>query len=201
LALDCPSGLNADTGNCPGVAIRASHTLTFIAAKPGLLTNDGPDHCGEVRVAALDLAPSKEIAPDGRQLSVEDFADCLHPRLHNSHKGNFGSVGILGGAHSMLGEAFLAGRSAVKLGAGKVYVGLMEHQAPGFDPQQPELMFRRPQALLQSQLNAGELLETALGLDLPLVLDADALNLVASEESLQTALASRRTPAILTPHP
>ncbi|MBI2278412.1 MAG: NAD(P)H-hydrate dehydratase [Dechloromonas sp.] len=214
LALDCPSGLNADTGNCPGVAIRASHTLTFIAAKPGLLTNDGPDHCGDIRVAALDLAPTTEIAPDGCQLTVEDFADCLHPRLHNSHKGSFGSVGILGGAHSMLGAAFLAGRSAVKLGAGKVYVGLMEHQPPGFDPQQPELMFRRPQALLQSELtalacgpgmgmslDAGELLETALGLDLPLVLDADALNLVASEESLQTALASRRTPAILTPHP
>lgn len=214
LALDCPSGLNADTGNCPGVAICASHTLTFISAKPGLLTNDGPDQCGELRVARLDLLPENELAPDGRQLSLADFSEHLKPRRRNSHKGSYGGVGILGGAHSMIGATFLSGRAAIKLGAGRVYVGMLEQQAPGFDPVQPELMFRRPQALLQSELtalacgpgmgmslDAGELLETALGLDLPLVLDADALNLVASEENLQAALASRPTPAILTPHP
>ncbi|MDP3537281.1 MAG: NAD(P)H-hydrate dehydratase [Azonexus sp.] len=214
LALDCPSGLNADTGNVPGVAINASHTLTFIAAKPGLLTVDGPDYCGEIRIATLNLELPGETMPDGQEVAMADFASCLQPRRHSSHKGSFGSIGILGGAHSMLGAAFLAGRSAVKLGAGKVYVGLLDHQPPGFDPDQPELMFRRPQALLQSgldalacgpgmgmALDAGELLEAALALDLPLVLDADALNLVASEGNLQVALASRIKPAILTPHP
>lgn len=214
LALDCPSGLDADTGNIPGSAICASHTISFIAIKPGLLTADGPDHCGEIRLATLDIASSDDCPADGRQVTLDDFAASLQPRRHNSHKGSFGSVGILGGAHSMLGAAFLAGRSAVKLGAGKVYVGLLDHQPPGFDPQQAELMFRRPQALLQSgldalacgpgmgmSLDAGELLEAALGLDLSLVLDADALNLVASEGNLQVALASRASPAILTPHP
>jgi hydroxyethylthiazole kinase-like uncharacterized protein yjeF len=100
------------------------------------------------------------------------------------------------------------------MGAGRVYVGLLEHQLPPFDPAQPELMLRHPQALLQTPLDAlacgpglgisleaSELLETALGLDLQLVLDADALNLVSSEDNLQRILAARRHPAILTPHP
>lgn len=218
LALDCPSGLNADFGTCLGVSIQASHTLTFIAAKPGLLTADGPDRCGELRVAELDLPVAADeeadIAADGRQLEIASFAQHLHARPKNSHKGSFGSVGILGGAPSMIGAAFLASRAALKLGAGRVYVGLLDPQAPAFDPNQPELMLRRPQALLQTSLSAlacgpglgvslgaSEMLETAIGLDLPLVLDADALNLVSSKGNLQVALASRPQPAILTPHP
>lgn len=214
LALDSPSGLDADTGTIPGPVVRATHTLTFIALKPGLLTADGPDHCGEIRVASLDLDPPAEQAPDGRRIDPGDFAIYLRPRQRNSHKGSFGSVGVLGGAPSMVGATFLAARAALKLGAGRVYAGLVDPQAPSFDPMQPELMLRRPHALLQSSLSAlacgpglgisleaSELIETALGLDEPLVLDADALNLVASEENLQRALAARRQPAILTPHP
>ncbi|MGE5470488.1 MAG: NAD(P)H-hydrate dehydratase [Bacteroidota bacterium] len=214
LALDCPSGLDADTGRILGTAIEASHTLTFIGAKPGLLTGDGPDCCGEIRVANLGLNPADEQAADGRLVRMEDFFAWLQPRRQNSHKGSFGSAGILGGAPSMVGAAFLAGRAAITLGAGRVYLGLLDHQAPGFDPVQPELMLRRPQALLQSglgvmacgpglgiSLEASELLETVIGFDQPLVLDADALNLIASEGNLQVALASRKTPAILTPHP
>jgi hydroxyethylthiazole kinase-like uncharacterized protein yjeF len=214
LALDCPSGLNADSGEALGTPICASHTLTFMAAKPGLLTADGPDHCGEIRVATLDLEAEAEFPADGLRLSRNDFAAQLKPRLKNSHKGSFGSAGILGGAPSMVGAVFLAGRAALKLGAGRVYAGLLDHQAPGVDPLQPELMLRRPAALLQTplaalacgpglgvSLEASELLETAIGLDLPLVLDADALNLISSEGNLQVALASRSNPAILTPHP
>lgn len=214
LALDCPSGLNAETGQVFGIPIQASHTITFIAAKPGLLTADGPDCCGEIRLAPLGLDPATEVPPDGRRLSLDDFAPHLKARRLNSHKGSFGSAGILGGAHSMVGAAFLAGRAAIKLGAGRVYVGLLEHAAPGFDPIQPELMLRRPQALLQAglsalacgpglgiSLEASELLDAAIGFDQPLVLDADALNLIASEGNLQVALASRKNPAILTPHP
>ena len=214
LALDCPSGLDAERGSVPGIAVRATHTLTFIAGKPGLLTADGPDHCGQLRLARLDLDPPAEVPPDGRRITPAAFAEYLAPRLKNTHKGNFGSVGVLGGAPSMVGAAFLAARAALKLGAGRVYAALIDPQAPSFDPAQPELMLRRPQALLQSalaalacgpgmgiSLEASELLETALAHDLPLLLDADALNLVASEENLQQSLASRRVPAILTPHP
>jgi hydroxyethylthiazole kinase-like uncharacterized protein yjeF len=214
LALDCPSGLSADTGTAPGAVVSATHTLTFIAAKPGLLTADGPDHCGQIRVAALELDPSGELPANGRCLSRGDFGQFLQPRRQNSHKGSFGSVGVLGGAPSMVGAAFLTARAALKLGAGRVYAGLVDAQAPSFDPQQPELMLRRPHALLQTTLSAlacgpglgvsleaSELLEAAILLDQPLVLDADALNLIASEANLQQALASRQVPAILTPHP
>lgn len=214
LALDCPSGLNADTGLILGEAIRASHTITFIAAKPGLLTADGPDHCGEIRVAYLDLDPPAEQAADGQLISCADFSAYLKPRRQNSHKGSFGNAGVLGGAPSMVGAVFLAARAALKLGAGRVYAGLLDPQAPSFDPIQPELMLRRPAALIQTpltalacgpglgvSLEASELLETAINLDHVLVLDADALNLIASEGSLQLALAARNAPSILTPHP
>lgn len=214
LALDCPSGLNADTGITMGETICASHTITFISAKPGLLTADGPDHCGEIRIANLALSPEINQQPDGKLLSLSDFSAHLKPRLRNSHKGSFGSLGILGGAPSMTGAAFLAGRAALMLGAGRVYLGLVDAHAATFDPLQPELMLRHARALLQTNLNAmacgpglgvslqaSEMLECAIDLDLPLVLDADALNLIASEGNLQVALASRPLPAILTPHP
>ncbi|MDR2838241.1 MAG: NAD(P)H-hydrate dehydratase, partial [Azonexus sp.] len=218
LALDCPSGLDAERGallgSVQGSAVRATHTLTFIAGKPGLLTADGPDHCGQIRIDRLDLDPPAELPPAGRRLSLAAFADCLAPRRRNTHKGSFGSVGVIGGAPTMVGALFLAARAALKLGAGLVYAGPLDAEARSFDPQQPELLLRRPQTLLQAPLGAlacgpglgisveaSELMETALALDLPLLLDADALNLVASEKSLQQALTSRRTPAILTPHP
>lgn len=218
LALDCPSGLNADTGQStgqsPSQTIFASHTLSFISAKPGLLTADGPDHCGEIRVARLELTPEANHPADGYQLSLTDFSALLKPRSFNTHKGSYGTAGILGGAPSMVGAAYLAGRAALKLGCGKVYLGLLDRSAPSVDPQQPELMLRRPLALLHApltalavgpglgtSLEASELLENAISLDQPLVLDADALNLIASEGNLQVALASRHHPAILTPHP
>jgi len=214
LALDCPSGLDTDTGHAFSPCIEASHTITFIAAKPGLLTADGPDHCGEIRVATLDLQPASTSPADGYRLGLRDFAAHLRPRRLNSHKGSFGSAGILGGAPSMLGAAFLAGRATLKLGAGRVYLGLLDANPPACDLLQPELMLRRPSALLQADLTALAcgpglgigleaitLLDAAIASELPLLLDADALNLIASEGNLRVALASRGNPAILTPHP
>lgn len=213
LALDCPSGLNTDTGQIMGTAVRASHTLSFIAAKPGLFTADGPDHCGKLRVAPLGLAIQPEKA-EALTIATTLFASQLHPRRKNSHKGHYGSLAILGGAHSMLGAIFLAGRAALQLGAGRVHLGLLANEAPAIDPNQPELMIRRPESLfglelaalacgpgMGTSLQAAKLLEQALSLDLPLVLDADALNLLAFEGNLQTALAIRQSPTLLTPHP
>lgn len=214
IAVDCPSGLDADTGRVIGNAVRASHTLTFIGAKPGLFTADGPDHCGEIVTDALELPASALPAGDGLLVSPTLFSRYLHPRRRNSHKGSFGNAGLLGGAHSMLGALFLAGRSALKLGTGRVYVGLLDPQAPLFDPVQPELMLRRPEGVLDAGLSALacgpgmgnslyaiDLLEKALSLGIPLVLDADALNLIAFEPHLQAALTRRREPTLLTPHP
>lgn len=213
LALDCPSGLNADTGQALGATVCATQTLSFIAGKPGLFTADGPDHCGEIRIDPLGLNISADTA-EAATIAPALFRSRLTPRHRNSHKGNFGSVGILGGAHSMLGAVFLAGRAALHLGAGRVHLGLLAQEAPPIDFVQPELMLRKPENLLSMELaalacgpglgnslQATQLLEQALNRDLPLVLDADALNLIAFEGNLQTALAMRQAPTLLTPHP
>lgn len=214
LALDCPSGLNADTGISHAPCIEASHTLTFIADKPGLHTGDGPDHSGEIRVTDLELDTLSEMLPDGRLLLRNHFADRLRPRRLNTHKGSFGSAGILGGSKSMVGAIFLAGRAALKLGAGRVYLGMLDSDAPAVDLQQPELMLRRADTLLHADLQALacgpglgrssealRLLEQSLKAPVQLVLDADALNLLAEDGRLEGNLYNRVGPAILTPHP
>lgn len=220
LALDCPSGLDADSGNCRGPTIRASHTLTFIASKPGLHTGDGPDYCGSLTVAPLDLDAERLATPTARSIGVDLFADRLRPRARNSHKGSHGNAGILGGAGSMVGAALLAGRAALKLGSGRVYLGLLAPEAPAVDWLQPELMLRQPGLLLATPLNALacgpgmgdaaqalDLLESACALDLPVLLDADALNLLARLPQLEVMLTHRAKPGrphaatLLTPHP
>src|SRR5262249_15157255 len=139
LALDVPSGIQSDTGRVLGCAVRASHTITFIALKPGLLTLDGPDYCGEVKVADLGLDLRKLQPPAAWVAEPALCAGVLKPRPRNFHKGKAGSVAILGGAAGMTGAALLAGRAALKLGAGRVYVGLLQENAPAVDPGAPEL--------------------------------------------------------------
>lgn len=214
LALDCPSGLDADTGAVRGLAIRATHTITFISGKPGLLTNEGPDHCGLLQMAPLALDAPALVPPEGTGLGRADFVDFLQPRRRNSHKGSNGSAGILGGAPGMVGAAFLAGRAALQLGSGRVYVGLVEPGTSAFDPVQPELMLRSAAQLLTTPLSAlacgpglgaeplrAQLVEAAAALQIPLLLDADAINLLAAEGNLKIAIATRRAPTLLTPHP
>jgi hydroxyethylthiazole kinase-like uncharacterized protein yjeF len=139
----------------------------------------------------------------------------LPRRPANSHKGMFGSVGIVGGASGMIGAALLAGGAALKLGAGRVYLGLIAGDALGVDTAQPELMLRPIEALfklgnlnclvvgpgLGSEPNARFWLGCALDCKLPLVLDADALNLIATYPEVSGALRERTAPSILTPHP
>ena len=214
LALDCPSGLDADTGRLHGPTIRASHTITFISGKPGLFTADGPDQCGKISVATLALEAERIAVAPGHTVGRVLFAPQLKARPRNSHKGSYGDAGILGGAHSMVGAAFLAARAALRLGSGRVYAGLLDAYAPAFDALQPELMLRTPENLLATGLSALAcgpglgtsheayvLLERACSLGIPLVLDADALNLVAKEGELHVALALRTAHTLLTPHP
>lgn len=214
LALDCPSGLDGDNGQVLGTAIAASHTLSFIAHKPGLFTLEGPDHCGELALATLGLEAPALVPPTGWRLGREQFAAHLGPRRRNSHKGSYGSVGILGGASGMLGAALLAGRAALLLGSGKVFVGLLDRRAPAWDPQQAELMLLPAAELaaapltvlaagpgLGQSVEARDLLGRAIATDLPLVLDADGLNLLAADPTLAAALATRTAPRLLTPHP
>jgi ADP-dependent NAD(P)H-hydrate dehydratase / NAD(P)H-hydrate epimerase len=213
LAIDIPSGLDADTGRVHGYAFRATHTLTFLALKPGLLTLDGPDHAGAVTVSRLDVDPEAHLAAEGLRIRPSLFREHLVPRPFNTHKGTFGDAGILGGASGMNGAALLGGRAALKLGAGRIFVGMMDRDAPSVDPNQPELMLRPPAVVLD---NAGvcavgpglgtsdearRMLERALPLPAPLILDADALNLIAEDYRLEQLCTGRHAPTILTPHP
>lgn len=210
LALDVPSGLDADTGRVRGIALRADATLTFLGAKPGLLTADGPDHAGEVFVDTLGVDATD--AP-GFALTRPEPRHCLPPRRHNSHKGDFGHVGVIGGAPGMVGAALLAGRAALAHGAGRVTLGLLDERV-AVDYGEPRLMFAPPENLVGQALtvlaigpglgqttHAHALLETALAAPCPLVLDADALNLLAGDAALAETSAQRTAPTLLTPHP
>jgi hydroxyethylthiazole kinase-like uncharacterized protein yjeF len=134
----------------------------------------------------------------------------------DAHKGTRGSVGIIGGAAGMVGAAWLAGRAALHGGAGRVYVGQIDPAAPAVDPLYPELMLRAAGQLLTSDLPltalvagpgmgsappATDLLAQALAAPLPLLLDADALNLLASRADLRHRLLERGAATVITPHP
>lgn len=215
LALDVPSGLDADTGAVvgpDGFAIEASCTITFIGDKPGLHTYLGRDCAGEVLVASLGVAPQfmprVEAGLNGPML----FNTLLAPRKHSTHKGSFGDVAIVGGADGMAGAPVLAARGALYAGAGRVFVASIG-QGPAFDPVQPEIMFRdaaqfdsgASTLVLGPGMGAGataiRLLAKALDGPSPLVIDADALNLIGASPDLQGRLTARAASAILTPHP
>ena len=209
LAIDVPSGIQSDSGRVLGCAVRASHTITFIALKPGLLTLDGPDHCGEITVNNLGLQ-----LPAASAWIADKSLFSLKPRPRNFHKGMAGSLAVLGGAAGMTGAALLAGRAALKLGAGRVYVGLLEEHSPSVDLLAPELMLRHSDDALGEDLDAlvvgpglglGERAETLLGAalasDIPCVLDADALNLLSQNETLRKTCAHRSAETLITPHP
>ncbi len=215
LALDIPSGLDADTGRVLGCAVLADHSMTFIALKPGLLTLDGADHCGDLHVADLGLTIEVDAAPYGVLIGDAVLKHLLPPRPQNSHKGTYGSAGIIGGAHGMVGAALLAARAALKCGAGRVYSGMIANDAPLVDLLQPELMVLPADGVLRldhltalaigpglgNSPDAAEYLDWGLDAAAPLVLDADALNLIACTETLKDKLKQRVTATILTPHP
>ena len=215
LALDVPSGIESDSGRVLGCAVRATHTITFIALKPGLLTLDGPDHTGALHLASLDLDAGALVPPSGSAIGSGVLRRSLGRRPLNSHKGSFGSVAVIGGAAGMVGAALLAGRAALKLGGGRIYVGLLDERALPVDPVQPELMVRSAESALEldtvTVLAVGPglgvsaqstaLVAKALASSVPVVLDADALNLLATQESLIAALSRRQAATLLTPHP
>jgi ADP-dependent NAD(P)H-hydrate dehydratase / NAD(P)H-hydrate epimerase len=216
LALDIPSGLNADTGVAYRPTIRAHATATFIALKVGLLTADGPDHCGAISVHTLGLDAASSMR--GRRLEWRSLAATLPEPLwrarSNVHKGSFGTLGIVGGNIGMVGAAILAARAALYLGAGKIWVGLATSRRPAVDLVQPELMLKSATEVLEAGPDAlvvgpgigtddaaRGLLAQALTQQVPLVLDADALNLIAADAELARAVAARDAPTAITPHP
>ncbi|HOB61173.1 MAG TPA: NAD(P)H-hydrate dehydratase [Candidatus Competibacteraceae bacterium] len=214
LALDLPSGLNADTGAVLGAAIHATATITSIGLKQGLLTAQGPSHCGELNFAALGV-PSDlyaTIHPACWRYAGDDLPKRLPPRPRSAHKGQFGHVLVIGGDHGLAGAARMAAEAAARCGAGLVSVATRTAHAGLQAAIRPELMFHgieTPEALaplldratviaVGPGLGHGEwgrsLLQAALASDKPLVVDADGLNLLAAEPTY-------RHDWILTPHP
>ncbi|HEX7982085.1 MAG TPA: NAD(P)H-hydrate dehydratase [Duganella sp.] len=215
LALDVPSGLDADTGAIvgpDGVAIRATHTITFIGDKPGLHTCEGRDYAGLVDVSRLEIDAGLFPPASMHVNDVKLFARHLRPRQHSSHKGSYGNVAVIGGAHGMRGAPLLAARAALHGGAGRVYALFVDEPLP-CDAGQPELMCRGAGDFdlesatlvigpgLGASSSAAGLLTRAIACDGALLADADALNLIAATPSLREALAQRKQPAVLTPHP
>jgi hydroxyethylthiazole kinase-like uncharacterized protein yjeF len=229
LALDIPSGLEADTGTAFAtesiaacarpVRAGARFCLSFLSLKPGLFTAAGRDRAGQVWWDELGVTAPADLAPDAWLLGQDRAGPSGRAEAaHASHKGSFGDVAILGGESSagthMVGAALLAGRAALHAGAGRVFVALLGTPGMTVDQQQPELMFRSPAALdLHTQVvvcgcGGGEAIRGVLPQVLSsapaLVLDADALNTIARDTQLQTQLLARQGRGfrtVLTPHP
>ncbi len=210
-AIDVPSGLDSDTGTWVGAVpgVCATATVTFIGDKPGLHTGHGVDAAGDVIVEPIG---THAAASNGHLIGLDDLGTVRLPRRRDTHKGTYGNVVVVGGGRGMVGAALLAGRAALRLGAGRVYVDAIG--APEFrvDPACPELMFRPLQELadlqaivvgcgLGADADARVAFESVLGRDVALVADADALNLLAADAALQRRVTQRSAPLVLTPHP
>ena len=210
LALDVPSGLDADRGTCPGEAVRATVTVSFVAAKRGLYTGLAADHVGRLELDTLQLPEAASgIAADARLLAPA----ALPPRPRVANKGDYGHLLVIGGDTGMAGAVRLCGEAGLRAGAGLVSVATRDAHVSALNAGRPELMAHGvdgPQAVAAliekadvlavgpglGQAAWGHALWlTALDAARPLVLDADGLNLLARSP--------RRfdRPAVLTPHP
>lgn len=214
LSLDVPSGLDADSGSAPGVAVQADRTVTFIAHKRGLGTGRGRALAGMVELTALGVAAAtrERYRPAAFALEARHLARWLAPRRRDAHKGDHGHVLALGGDDGYGGAVRLCGEAALRAGAGLVSVATRAGNVAPLLGARPELMPRAVEdgeALYDLLARASVLalgpglgqrdwgrvmFEAALASDLPMVVDADALNLLARAPR-------RLCQAILTPHP
>jgi hydroxyethylthiazole kinase-like uncharacterized protein yjeF len=215
LALDLPSGLNADTGAVMGMAVRADCTISFVALKTGLFLGDGPEYAGRLLFDDLEIAVPAEAQFTAllERLGEGEIALALPSRRRQANKGDFGRVLIVGGGSGMPGAVRLAGEACLRVGAGLVVVATARDNLTAIAAGRPELIVHgveQPEELSEL-LNTADivaigpglgrsswargLLTRTLGCGKQLVIDADALNLLA--ESGQAAPPG----SVLTPHP
>lgn len=214
LALDIPSGLHADTGGVMGAAVRADVTISFLGLKQGMFTGNGREYSGTVLFddLAVPEALFQRVIPTAERIRFADFRPHFAPRNRVAHKGHYGHVLVVGGDVGMSGAARLAAEAAARVGAGLVSVATHPDHAAVMNIGRPEIMCRGVvssqdlQALLQRTtviaLGPGlgksswavGLLDKLVSSALPMVVDADGLNLLASNRH-------PRGNWILTPHP
>ena len=209
LAIDVPSGLCSDSGAVMGAAVKAVRTVTFFAHKPGLLMRSGKTHAGEVIVA--DLGYAQDVGKLGGELIDHPVGTMALRRSSDSHKGSHGSLAVIGGSDGMLGALYLAARSAVSHGAGKVFAVETGSSQTKVDIVCPEIMWREnlPEGITAAAVGIGagisdkakKWLNIALDLDVPLLIDADGLNMVSKSKRLLERLKKRKAETLLTPHP
>ena len=229
LSIDIPSGINSDTGEVCGVAVRADATVTLGAVKLGLVLFPGADYAGDLFVGSLGIPEQLLTKLNIRRFvsTYELVGRALPPRHPNTHKGDYGRVLIVGGAPGMTGAAIMAGKAALRAGAGLVQVALPQSlniavetaalEVMSFPLPETEAGTIAPEALnaLADRLNWADVIAVGCGIsrnertqtfvrqlvaqvDKPMVIDADGLIALAGHSEI---LRRRKSPTILTPHP
>lgn len=214
LALDVPSGVDADAGHAIGMSIRATRTISLISAKRGLYTGSARDYCGKVQHDILGLPKSIQdsFKPAAFLYTPDQLADGLAPRHANSHKGEYGHVLCVGGEVGMGGAVRLCAEAALRVGAGLASVATRTEGVSALVAARPEAMTHAVEnvdaflPLIEKadvlavgpglgQNDWGQTLyDCAIESGKALILDADALNLLAEHPQPLPQ-------AILTPHP
>ena len=212
-ALDVPTGIDADTGQVMGAALKAAATMTFIGLKLGLLTGSGSSYTGELVMNDLQLPGDlfAYVEPIAEKIQLNAFNHFLKPRLRDWHKGLSGHVLVIGGAAGFSGAARMAGMAALRVGAGLVSIATEVENAAIMNAEWPELMchgIARPEELrpllekadvivlgpgLSQSAWAKDIWQEAVKQEAWMVVDADGLNLLAAEPQV-------RDNWILTPH-
>lgn len=218
LAVDIPSGLCADTGQALGTCVKADVTVTFIALKLGLFTGTGRHYSGTIRLHTLSTpaSASQQYSPVARTLSLNGLLEQMQTRPSHAHKGHFGHSLLIGGNTGFGGAIMMASKACLRMGPGLSTVATKEQHIPAFTGQCPEAMACavrhlneiKPLTEKASQIVIGpglgqdawaeHMLLAAIESDTPLVLDADALNLLAAHPEW---LPKKRSHWVLTPHP
>ena len=214
LSLDLPSGLDADSGAVLGEAVHADVTVTFVGLKQGSYLGLGPDYCGRLAYSDLDIPPAAgaSLTPHLKRASCSDLNDALPPRRRTSHKGDNGRLLLVGGAPGMSGAIRLAAEAALRAGTGLVYVGTHADSVTSVMAGRPEIMCRpiaqgselddmialADAAVLGPGLGQSDwsraIWQRMINADIPLIVDADALNLLAQQSISRSNWA-------ITPHP
>lgn len=217
IAVDIPSGLHADNGSVLGVAVNAQITVSFIGLKRGLFTGHGPDYCGTVLFDDLGIPKNiyEKITVDVRRFDWPSLKHTLSPRRKTSHKGDNGHVLVIGGNNGMAGAACMAAEAAARSGSGLTSVAMRPGYVAAMAAARPDIMWHgtnTPSDCRRAMRRATVIaIGPGLGTDrwaqqllamviergqsgLPLILDADALNLLAQEPYKHECW-------VLTPHP
>jgi len=218
VSVDIPSGLCADSGRILGSSVNADVTLTFVGLKQGLFMHQAVERVGDLVFDGLHIPESvyEQVSVNAFRLGVDDVAECLPPRKRNSHKGTYGHLLVVGGDHGMGGAAIMAAEAALSSGAGKVTLATRSEHVSAALSRCPEVMVKPVDSgaelhpLLEQadvvvfgpglgqQAWADQMLQSVWESKLPVVVDADGLNILLSKGRVHQL---KRKHWVLTPHP